>query len=140
VNAGGRLAWLGRGGFDWSTEVAGRNLLRGRRTTVRALFGERLRYERQAVPLAVLSDSIGFFRGVPGSFGPFGPLEESQRLPPGSRLLASAGTGESRRALVVYRIDDGVVARVGVDGFGRSLRTSPAAARIMRRLWALLSR
>jgi hypothetical protein len=140
VNAGGRLAWVGRGGFDWSSEVAGRSLLRGRRTTVRALFGERLRYEREAVPLAVLSDSIGFFRGVPGSFGPFGPLEESQRLPPGSRLLASAGTGESRRALVVYRIDGGVVARVGVDGFGRALRTSPAAARIMRRLWALLSR
>ena len=58
-------------------EVAGRNLLRGRRTTVRALFGERLRYEREAVPVAVLSDRIGFFRGVPGSFGPFGPLEES---------------------------------------------------------------
>jgi hypothetical protein len=140
VNAGGRLAWLGRGGFDWSAEVAGRSLLRGRRATVRALFGERLRYERQAVPVAVLSDRIGFFRGVPGSFGPFGPLEESQRLPPGAHLLASAGTGESRRALVVYRTDRGVVARVGVDGFGRALRTSPAAARIMRRLWALLSR
>jgi FlgD Ig-like domain len=140
VNAGGRLAWLGRGGFDWSVEVAGRSLLRGRRTTVRALFGERLRYEREPVPVAVLSDRIGFFRGVPGSFGPFGPLEESLRLPPGARLLASAGTGESRRALVVYRRDGGVVARVGVDGFGRALRTSPAAARIMRRLWALLSR
>ena len=140
VKGGGRLAWVGRGGFDWSAEVAGRSLLRGRRTTVRALFGERLRYEREAVPVAVLSDRIGFFRGVPGSFGPFGPLEESQRLPPGARLLASAGTGESRRALVVYRMDGGVVARVGVDGFGRALRTSPAAARIMRRLWALLSR
>lgn len=140
VNAGGRLAWLGRGGFDWSVEVAGQSLLRGRRTTVRALFGERLRYERESVPVAVLSDRIGFFHGVPGSFGPFGPLEESQRLPPGARLLASAGTGESRRALVVYRTDGGVVARVGVDGFGRALRTSPAAARIMRRLWALLSR
>jgi hypothetical protein len=140
VNAGGRLAWLGRGGFDWSAEVAGRSLLRGRRTTARALLGERLRYEREAVPVAVLSDRIGFFRGVPGSFGPFGPLEESLRLPPGARLLASAGTGESRRALVVYRTDGGVVARVGIDGFGRALRTSPAAARIMRRLWALLSR
>jgi hypothetical protein len=140
VKGGGRLAWVGRGGFDWSVDVAGRSLLRGRRTTVRALFGERLRYEREAVPVAVLSDRIGFFRGVPGSFGPFGPLEESLRLPPGARMLASAGTGEDRRALVVYRTDDGVVARVGVDGFGRALRSSPAATRIMRRLWALLSR
>lgn len=140
VNAGGRLAWIGRGGFDWSVDVAGRSLLRGRRTTVRALFGERLRYEREPAPVAVLSDRIGFFRGVPGSFGPFGPLEESLRLPPGARMLASAGTGEARRALVVYRTSDGVVARVGVDGFGSALRSSPAAARIMRRLWVLLSR
>lgn len=140
VQEGGRLAWVGRGGFDRSVDVTRRSLLRGRRTTVRALFGERLRYEREAVPVAVLSDRIGFFRGVPGSFGPFGPLEESQRLPPESRLLASAGTGESRRAVVVYRTAGGVVARVGIDGFGRALRTSPAAARIMRRLWALLSR
>jgi N,N-dimethylformamidase beta subunit-like protein/flagellar hook capping protein FlgD len=148
VAAGGRLAWAGRGGFDWSVHVTragsggnGRNtLLRGRRPTVRALFGERLRYEREAVPVAVLSDRIGFFRGVPGSFGPFGPLEESLRLPPGARLLASAGTGEDRRALVVYRQGEGIVARVGVDGFGRAVRSSPAAARIMRRLWVLLSR
>ena len=141
VDSGGRLAWIGRGGFDWSVGVTGRDtLLRGRRPTVRALFGERLRYEREAVPVAVLSDRIGFFRGVPGSFGPFGPLEESLRLPPGARLLASAGTGENRRALVVYRRERGVVARVGADGFGSALQTSPAAARIMRRLWALLSR
>lgn len=148
VETGGRLAWVGRGGFDWSVRVSRRKqeggipdtLLRGRRPTTRALFGERLRYERQAAPVAVLSDRLGFFRGVPGSFGPFGPLEESLRLPPGTRLLASAGTGEERRALVVYRKDAGIVARVGIDGFGRALRTSPAAARIMRRLWALLSR
>jgi hypothetical protein len=141
VDSGGRLAWTGRGGFDWTVGVTRRDtLLRGRRPTVRALFGERLRYEREAVPVAVLSDRIAFFRGVPGSFGPFGPLEESLRLPPGARMLASAGTGENRRALVVYRRERGVVARVGVDGFGRALQTSPAAARIMRRLWALLSR
>jgi hypothetical protein len=149
VAAGGRLAWIGRGGFDWSVHVArgtrergnGRDtLLRGRRPSVRALFGERLRYERQAVPVAVLSDRIGFFGGVPGSFGPFGPLEESLRLPPAARLLASAGTGEDRRALVVYRTGAGIVARVGIDGFGRAVRDSPAAARIMRRLWVLLSR
>jgi hypothetical protein len=147
VRRGGRLAWTGRGGFDWSVEVTRRKqggsldtLLRGRRPTTRALFGERLRYERGAVPVAVLSDRMAFFRGVPGSFGPFGPLEESLRLPPGARLLAAAGTGEERRALVVYRKDAGIVARVGIDGFGRALRTSPAAARIMRRLWALLSR
>jgi hypothetical protein len=148
VDGGGRLAWIGRGGFDWTVHVTRRGtdgsgrdtLLRGRRPTVRALFGERLRYEPEAVPVAVLSDRIGFFRGVPGSFGPFGPLEESLRLPPEARLLSSAGTGEGRLALVVYRRGAGIVTRVGVDGFGSAVRTSPAAARIMRRLWVSLSR
>ena len=32
----------------------------------------------------------------------------------------------------MYRRDRGVVARIGIDGFGRALRTSPAAERIMR--------
>jgi hypothetical protein len=140
VRAGGRLAWVGRGGFDWTAQLTGDTLFRGRRPAVRALFGERLRYEREAVPVAVLSDRINFFAGVPGSFGPYGPLEESLRLPRGARLLASAGTGEERRAVVVYRLGRGVVARVGIDGMARAAGRSPASARIMRRLWALLSR
>ena len=140
VGAGGRLAWVGRGGFDWTAQLTGETLFRGRRPAVRALFGERLRYEREAVPVAVLSDRINFFAGVPGSFGPYGPLEESLRLPRDARLLASAGTGEERRAAVVYRLGRGVVARVGIDGMARAARNSPASARIMRRLWALLSR
>jgi hypothetical protein len=140
VRRGGRLAWVGRGGFDWTVQLTGDTLFRGRRPGVRALFGERLRYEREAVPVAVLSDRIGFFAGVPGSFGPYGPLEESLQLPPRARLLASAGTGEERRAVVVYRLGRGVVARVGIDGMARAARNSPASARIMRRLWALLSR
>ena len=140
VLAGGRLAWVGRGGFDWTAQLTGDTLFRGRRPGVRALFGERLRYEPEAVPVAVLSDRTGFFRGVPGSFGPYGPLEESLRLPPGARLLASAGTGEGRRAVVVYRLGRGVVARLGIDGIARAARNSPASARILRRLWALHSR
>jgi len=140
VRTGGRIAWLGRGGFEWSVRTDGDELLRGRHNGHDGLFGERLRREPEPVPVAVLSDQVGFFRGVPGSFGPFGPLEESRALPLRAQLLASAGTGADRRAVVVYRKDGGVVARVGIDGFGRALRASPAAERIMRRLWVLLSR
>jgi hypothetical protein len=140
VRGGGRLAWLGRGGFEWSVRAAGDELVRGRDNGRLGLFGERLRAEPEAVPVAVLSDQVSFFGGVPGSFGPFGPLEESLALPLRARLLAAAGTGADRRAVVVYRKDKGIVARVGIDGFGRALRASPAAERIMRRLWVLLSR
>ena len=140
LRRGGRVAWLGRHGFQWSVGTVGtRELVAPRRSTA-ARFGEAVRLEPEPVPVAVLTDRIGFFAGVPGAFGPFGPLEESLRLPRGVRLLASAGTGVGRSAVVVYRRGNGIVARVGIDGFGAALGSSPDAARIMRRLWVLLSR
>jgi hypothetical protein len=139
VQAGGRLAWMGRRGFEWAVLARGSRLERGRGPRDVA-FAERVRLERESVPLAVLGDQLGFFASVPGSFGPFGPLEESVRLSRRARPLASAGTGAERPALVVYRTGSGIVARVGIEGFGRALRTSPVAGRIMRRLWVLLSR
>jgi hypothetical protein len=140
VRGGGRVAWLGRHAFEWSVRAVGtRELIAPRRATG-ARFGARVRLEPEAVPVAVLTDRIGFFAGVPGAFGPFGPLEESLHLPRGARLLASAGTGADRPAVVVYRRGEGIVARVAIDSFGRALGSSPDAARIMRRLWVLLSR
>ena len=140
LRAGGRLAWIGRHGFEWSVRAVDGRALAAPRRALAARFGERVRLEPEAVPLAVLTDRIRFFAGGPGAFGPFGPLEESLRLPRGAHLLASAGTGATRPAVVVYRRGEGVVARVGVDGFGRAFRASPDAARIMRRVWVLLSR
>jgi hypothetical protein len=90
--------------------------------------------------LVVLGDRIGFFGGA-GAFGPFPRLEPTLRLPSGARLLASAGAEPNRPDVVVYRLGPGVVARVGVDGLERQVGgESSAAARIMPRLWALLSR
>ena len=106
-------------------------------------LGERVRVESGPRALVVLGDRIGFFGGVNGAFGPFPRLEPSLRLPAGARLLASAGADPRRPDLVVYRFERGIVARVGVDGFGQALAAgapSPPAARIMPRLWALLSR
>ena len=59
------------------------------------------------------------------------------------RGLASAGAEPNRPDVVVYRLERGVVARVGVDGFERqpAVGGGPTpVARIMPRLWALLSR
>ena len=140
LRGGGRVAWIGRRGFEWSVRTVGSRELTSPRRALAARFGERVRLEPEPVPVAVLTDSIRFFAGVPGAFGPFGPLEESLRLPRGAVLLASAGTGGARPSVVVYRRGEGVAARIGIDGFGRALGTSPDAARIMRRLWVLLSR
>ena len=140
--AGGRLAWLGRGGFDWSVECrrAGACCAGGARPC-RALFGERLRYERRGGagrgperPHRVLPRRAGLVRAVRAARGVRSACRRARDCSPrpgrASRGARWSSTGT----------DGGVVARVGVDGFGRALRTSPAAARIMRRLWALLSR
>jgi hypothetical protein len=142
VEAGGRLAWIGTGGFTQSVRIRAGTLeiAPGTISRRRNLFGEVLYPGVASGLLTVLGDRIQFFPGVGAAFGPFPGLEESTRLPAGARLLASAGREASRPALVVYRYGQGIVARVGVDGFSRALADSRDVARIMRRLWILLSR
>lgn len=137
VKAGGRLAWVGTSGFSQTVAIGRSMIARGRSAS---FLGERVRVESGPRALVVLGDRVDFFRGVNGAFGPFPRLEPSLRLPVGARLLASAGAEPRRPDVVVYRWARGVVARIGVDGFGGSLATSPSAVRIMRRLWDLLSR
>jgi hypothetical protein len=144
VRAGGRLGWLGVGGFTEPLRVGANGLeLVRRKPTRRNLLGERVR-RAPAGSLTVLGDRIDFFQGVGDAFGPFPGLEETARLPADARLLASAGSGltgtAGRPALVVYRYGRGVVARIGVDGFARASAAGGDPARIMRRLWTLLAR
>ena len=140
VEAGGRVGWLGAGGFTRAVDVKGGSLVGAGGGPARNLFGETLVDARPAGLLTVLGDRIDFFAGVGASFGPFPALEEEARLPRDARLLASAGRDAGHPSLVVYRDGKGVVARVGVDGFSSTARSSPDAGRIMRRLWTLLSR
>jgi hypothetical protein len=148
VEAGGRLAWVGAGGFTRRVGIGSGRISIGERRFGRARFGlprvnalgERLRTARPSGLVTVLTDGIQFFSGVGGTFGPFSSLEQSRALPAGARLLASAGHEADRPSVVVYRLRRGVIARVGMDGFARASLDSPDAARIMRRLWLLLSR
>jgi hypothetical protein len=137
VRGGGRLAWLGTGAFARTVALTAGAIVRGPRATP---FGERVHSERGPRAVVVLGDRIGLFSGVGAPLGPFGRLEASLGLPPGARLLASAGADPGRADIVAYRLGRGVVVRVGADGFAQTLAASPSAARIMRRLWTLLSR
>jgi hypothetical protein len=142
LGAGGRVAWVGTGGFTSAVKLVHEQLeaQAGSGPASRNAFGERLRPLRARGELAVLADRIQFFRGVGDAFGPFPSLEQSAGLPGGARLLASAGHEAERPSLVVYRRGAGVIARIGVDGFARAAADSSDVARIMRRLWTLLSR
>jgi hypothetical protein len=140
VKGGGRLAWIGTRGFSRAVDVTTTAIVRGRSST---FLGERVRIESGPRALVVLGDRVDFFSGVNGAFGPFPRLESTVRLPAGARLLASAGADPHRPDVVVYRFERGLVARVGIDGLGGAAATgggSTSIARIMPRLWALLSR
>ena len=141
VRAGGRVAWLGADGFTQPVSVR-RDVLHAlpAPSADRNAFGERLGLKVRNAALTVLGDRIDFFAGGADVFGPFPALEPSERLPAGARLLAAAGHEAGRPSVVVYRQGKGVVARVGADGFARTALQSPDVARIMRRLWTLLSR
>lgn len=142
LDAGGRVAWVGTRGFTSAVKIIHQHLeaqaVSG--PASRNLFGERLRPLLARGQLAVLADRIQFFRGVGDAFGPFPSLEQSAGLPRGARLLASAGHEADRPSLVVYRRGGGIIARIGVDRFAQAAANSSDVARIMRRLWTLLSR
>jgi len=140
VAAGGRVAWLGIGGLTRAVRLDPDAITLAGGDGRRNLFGELLHPEQRDGLVTVLGDRIEFFRGVGNAFGPFPVLEESARPPRAARLLASAGRASGRPALVVYREQQGVVARVGIDGFVRSAHAPGDVERIMRRLWTLLSR
>jgi hypothetical protein len=141
VRAGGRIAWLGTGGFTQPVGVRRQEAhVLPLRSAVRNALGERLRIDVRNAALTVLGDRIDFFAGGADVFGPFPALEPSERLPAGASLLAAAGHEAGRPSVVVYRQGKGVVARLGVDGFAQRALQSPDVARIMRRLWTLLSR
>jgi N,N-dimethylformamidase beta subunit-like protein/flagellar hook capping protein FlgD len=140
VRAGGRVAWLGTEGFTQPVKLAGDRLETLPAPSARRnAFGERLRPRVRDAALTVLGDRIDFFAGAGDVFGPFPALEPSEQPGPGDRLLAAAGNEADRPSVAVYRQGKGIVARVGVDGFARSALQSPVVARIMRRLWTLLS-
>jgi hypothetical protein len=139
LRGGGRVAWVGTGGFSRRVRITSKTVAGGT-ASPSGPFGERLAAQRAVRSLVVLGDTIDFFSGVGASLGPFSALETELKPAPGARLLASAGPEPRRPSIVVYRLGLGVVARLGVEGWGEALGTSPDAGRIMRRLWTLLSR
>ena len=111
---------------------------RARRTP----FGERVRLERQAGAASrARATASRFFAGVPAAFGPFGPLEESLAA---AARRAAAGVGRHaapsvRRSWSTARTAASWRESASTASAARCA-TSPAAERIMRRLWVLLSR
>jgi hypothetical protein len=108
------------------------------------LFGARLG-PLHALPrpsrVVEAADTIEFFAGSTGAFGPFAAVQEVDSL--GARPLATAVTEDpqtGRPVIAVERVGRGVVIRYGVPGLGRLLaRDDPQVGALMERTWTLLA-
>ncbi len=141
VRSGKTVAWIGTGGFTLAARAVKDSLVRAPSQPGRNVFGERLRLDPAGGLLAVDFDRVGLFAGVPATFGPFGGTEGQIAPPRGSARRAAAGPLDQGAAISAYDHGNGLVVRVGVQGFGRSLTPGAgleSSARIMRNLWKLL--
>jgi N,N-dimethylformamidase beta subunit-like protein/flagellar hook capping protein FlgD len=108
------------------------------------LFGARLG-PLHALPrpsrVVEAADTIEFFAGSTGAFGPFAAVQEVTSL--GARPLATAVTEDpqtGRPVIAAERVGHGVVVRYGVPGIGRLLaRRDPQVGALMERTWTLLA-
>lgn len=105
-------------------------------------FGERTELVRTGeAPMRVQRQGLGLFRGTDDLLGSFTLFERSVALSPQARTEATAGR-DAAPALVGYRLNRGVVVRLGSPGWPTELREERASLevqRVTRNLWRLLS-
>jgi hypothetical protein len=140
VLGGGTVASFGADSLRRTAELRGRSLTAQGGPQPRDGFGEQIELARaEAAPLTVAEDRLGVFGGD-GLIGQFELFERSRGLPPGSRLLTSAGRSAPERDFVAYRLDKGLVIRAGTPQWARRLASNPAVADATVRIWKLLRR
>jgi hypothetical protein len=141
VSAGKSLAWIGPGGFTLAARPVEASLARAPSPPGRNAFGERLNADPVGGLLGVKSDRSHLFNGVPDAFGPFARFELQVAAPPQGSVRSAAAPRDEGAAIVAIGYGEGIIVRIGVGGFGRSLAPGSgldSSARIMRNLWKLL--
>jgi len=109
------------------------------------LFGESTEIFRSdpPAPLVAEQDRLALFEDVDDLFGEFDVFERSTALPPGAKLLTSAGREEGEPAFVGYRLGRGTVIRPGTPQWARGLeevRLGEEVPSVTERTWSLLAR
>jgi len=109
------------------------------------LFGESTEIFRSdpPAPLVAEQDRLALFEDVDDLFGEFDVFERSTALPPGAKLLTSAGREEGEPAFVGYRLGRGTVIRPGTPQWARELeeiRLGEEVPSVTERTWSLLAR
>jgi hypothetical protein len=107
------------------------------------VFGEHTsQFTSPEAPLVVSQDKLGLLtHGTDGFIGAFTRFERSDALDPKAALLTAAVRGDDAKPdFVAYSLGQGVVIRVGVEGWPAATQSSQEVANAMRQMWTLLSR
>jgi flagellar hook assembly protein FlgD len=143
VQGGGTVASFGTDALRRDVDLRHGMLVdpgRRRRTDV---FGEQTTlFGSPEAPLVVSQDKLGIFtHGTDGFIGSFTRFERSNGLDPKAAVLTAAARGDDPKpSFVAYSLGQGLVIRVGAEGWPAALQSSQEVANATRQMWTLLSR
>lgn len=128
VERGGRVAFFAPEAFHRTLRLNVGTLTGPSERAERDIFGESVSTERTApAPLIAFADTLGLLRGPTGLFTQF---EQSRSRARVAEVQTAAGRQAGRPALVAYKLGKGMVIRVGVNGWQKSLVESRDAANL----------
>jgi hypothetical protein len=142
VKGGGRVATLGTGALQGTSQISGYPAdprAAAPVVTKTDMFGA------QRGPLTPtrgdliteLTDDLSVFGGAPAFTGvsEYQPIE-----PPAGVPVSAAGIANGSPAIIAFRSGSGVVAEVGLPNFGASLKHDVDSQELLDRLWQLLAK
>ncbi len=88
--------------------------------------------------ITVLRDGLGIFTTTSGALTGFPAFSTIARVDGPGQELSAAGTSDSTQSIVGYRLGNGIVVDVGLDGFGASLHHDVDTQELIARLWKVL--
>ncbi len=88
--------------------------------------------------ITVLRDGLGIFSTTSGVFTGFPDFATTARVSSPGQILSAAGTSPTTQSIVGYRLGNGDVVDIGLDGFGSSLRHDVDMQELIARLWKVL--
>jgi hypothetical protein len=128
VAAGGRVAFFAPDAFRRTVKLTGDEITGPSDRRERDIFGESVATAVLApAPVVPFVDTLGLLRGTTGLFTNF---EQSRSIARDAAVITAAGREAGHPALVVYKLGDGEVIRVGAVGWQAQLVGASANANV----------
>jgi flagellar hook capping protein FlgD len=143
VQGGGHALSIGIGSLRRGVRIQGTRALDPTGPSTTDTFGARAgsAVTRNSDLISVIHDGLGIFSTTSGAFTGFRSFQPITSVaPPAQPISSDAGTSDSTKSIVGYRLGRGIVVEIGLEGFGASLaHKNFDAQELVGRLWRVLS-